>query len=300
MKHAKPIIGAFVALAFAALPGAAMAHGGDRDHDRLPDRWEKRHGLSIKLKSLHFDNDNDGLTNLGEFRSKTRPKDADTDNDRIEDGDEDPDRDGVDNANELEEGTKPRDRDSDDDRRRDGREDADRDGLTNAGEDRTGNEPDDADTDDDGVKDGAEKAGAITSFVDGLLTIDLARGTSITALVTADTEIECETEDEHEENEHEVEDEQEDEENVEASSEVSAAHVRPATTDDEDDFDDHDGDGRDDDSDEEEPGSEQEDEGDADDVCTKADLTAGVRVHEAELELADDGALVFEELEILK
>lgn len=69
-----------------ALPGAASAR--DRDRDRMPDRWEKRYGLSTKVNQARRDRDRDDLTNLGEYRSRTNPRDPDTDNDGIEDGDE--------------------------------------------------------------------------------------------------------------------------------------------------------------------------------------------------------------------
>ena len=82
-----------------------------------------------------MDADQDGLSNLGEYRARTRPKDPDTDDDCVADRNEDPDRDRVGNASEMDAGTRPRDPDSDDDGVRDGREDADRDGLSNARED---------------------------------------------------------------------------------------------------------------------------------------------------------------------
>ena len=79
----------------------------------------------------------------GEYRSRTKPKNRDTDHDCVADVNEDPDRDKVDNGNELDERTRPRDADSDNDRVRDGREDADRDRLSNAKEDKFGTQPDD-------------------------------------------------------------------------------------------------------------------------------------------------------------
>jgi hypothetical protein len=78
-----------VALAFAAslvLASGAMAH--DRNHDRIPDKWEKRHNLSLKHKQTRRDQDHDGLRNRAEWRSKLDPRDADTDGDGVEDGDE--------------------------------------------------------------------------------------------------------------------------------------------------------------------------------------------------------------------
>lgn len=69
-----------------ALPAAASAR--DRNHDRIPDRWEKRHHLSLDVNQAHRDQDHDGLNNRQEFRAGTDPRDADTDNDGAEDGDE--------------------------------------------------------------------------------------------------------------------------------------------------------------------------------------------------------------------
>jgi hypothetical protein len=76
-------------LAFAAslmLAGGAFAK--DRNHDRIPDKWEKRHDLSLKHKQGRRDQDHDGLKNRGEWRAKLDPRDADTDGDGVDDGDE--------------------------------------------------------------------------------------------------------------------------------------------------------------------------------------------------------------------
>jgi len=275
-------------LAVLLMPAAAGAKSQDRDHDRLPDRWEKKHKLSTKHKSAHQDKDRDGLTNLGEYRSKTNPRRTDTDRDGIQDDDEDRDRDRVDNENEIDEGTSPRDRDSDDDGRSDGREDPDRDGLNNAGEDRTGNDPTDADTDNDGTDDGDEQAGVVTSFENGMLTVDLANGTSVTGLVTDATEIGCETED-SEEADHDDD-----------------RPVRRASKDG-DDSDDGSGPGdgdrvdepRDDDDDGDVDGEDADEFHEDGSQCSSADLVPGARVHEAELNATSDG-LVFEEVELLR
>jgi hypothetical protein len=79
------------------VPGAATArkHRGkscprsarvDRNHDRLPDRWECRNRLSLKVNQARRDQDRDGLNNTGEFKAGTNPNDADTDNDGVRDG----------------------------------------------------------------------------------------------------------------------------------------------------------------------------------------------------------------------
>src|SRR3954465_2005002 len=81
----------FLSLALVAVLGiasSASAKARDRNHDRLPDRWERAHHLSLKVKQGKRDQDRDGLNNRGEFRAKTNPRDADTDNDGIKDGKE--------------------------------------------------------------------------------------------------------------------------------------------------------------------------------------------------------------------
>jgi hypothetical protein len=103
------------------LAGGALAK--DRNHDRIPDKWEKRHHLSLHHKQGRRDQDHDGLKNRGEFRAHLNPRDADTDNDGIEDGD--------------------------------------------------------------------ENAGSVDSFENGVLTIKLANGGTLSAAVNDDTEIEC-------------------------------------------------------------------------------------------------------------
>jgi hypothetical protein len=170
MRKATWIAGAVAALAV-VLAGSVTATAKDRNGDRIPDRWEKRFHLSLKVDQANKDQD----------------------------------RDKVDNRNEFEEGTNPRDKDTDNDGRRDGREDADHDGLNNHNEDVSANEPDDQDTDNDRVEDGDEVVGTIASFQDPVLTIDLLGGGSVTGNVTADTRIKCENEDEQED-ENELED----------------------------------------------------------------------------------------------
>jgi hypothetical protein len=70
------------------MAGSASARSHDRNHDRIPDRWEKRHHLSLHVKQTRRDQDHDGLTNLGEFKAGMSPRDADSDDDGLDDGDE--------------------------------------------------------------------------------------------------------------------------------------------------------------------------------------------------------------------
>ena len=71
-------------VALLALPSGAAAK--DRNHDRIPDRWEKAHHLSLKVNQARRDQDSDGLDNRGEFQASDKPHDPDTDNDGTEDG----------------------------------------------------------------------------------------------------------------------------------------------------------------------------------------------------------------------
>lgn len=74
------------ALALLALPGAAAARDGN--HDRIPDSWEKRHRLSTKVNQAHRDQDGDHLRNRAEFLAGDNPRDRDSDDDGVIDGDE--------------------------------------------------------------------------------------------------------------------------------------------------------------------------------------------------------------------
>ena len=82
------LISTLVVLAALTLASAASAKGRDGNHDGLPDRWERQHHLSLKVKQAKRDQDRDGLNNRGEFRAKTDPRDDDSDDDGIDDGDE--------------------------------------------------------------------------------------------------------------------------------------------------------------------------------------------------------------------
>lgn len=188
--HFKTLLAAAAAVLALALPSAAGAQGGDRDRDRMPDRWERAHGLSAKTKDAAHDRDRDGLRNLSEYRARTHPRKRDSDRDGVADGHEDRDRDRVHNANEDREGTSPARKDSDRNGVRDGAEDADGDGLENRGEQLTGMDPLNPDSDDDGIEDGAE-AGTVASFADGRLVVRLANGESVTGEITDETEVRC-------------------------------------------------------------------------------------------------------------
>src|SRR3954471_21963596 len=74
------------ALALLALPGAAAAKDGN--HDRIPDRWEKRHHLSTAVNQAQRDQDRDHLRNRAEFLAGDNPRDRDSDDDGVMDGQE--------------------------------------------------------------------------------------------------------------------------------------------------------------------------------------------------------------------
>lgn len=74
------------ALALLALPGAAAAKDGN--HDRIPDNWEKRHHLSTEVNQAQRDQDRDHLRNRAEFLAGDNPRDRDSDDDGVVDGDE--------------------------------------------------------------------------------------------------------------------------------------------------------------------------------------------------------------------
>lgn len=74
------------AVALLAMPGLAVAK--DRNHDRIPDRWEKRHNLSLTFNQARHDQDGDHLRNRGEFLAGDNPRDRDSDDDGVMDGSE--------------------------------------------------------------------------------------------------------------------------------------------------------------------------------------------------------------------
>jgi hypothetical protein len=75
-------------LAILAIPSIAAAKQRDRNHDGIPDRWEKRHHLSTKVNQARRDQDRDHLRNRAEFLAGTNPHNADSDGDGIPDGEE--------------------------------------------------------------------------------------------------------------------------------------------------------------------------------------------------------------------
>jgi hypothetical protein len=78
---------AILALAL-SLGAIATASAKDRNHDRIPDRWERSYNLSLKVNQAKRDQDRDNLVNRDEYRAGTNPREADSDSDGTEDADE--------------------------------------------------------------------------------------------------------------------------------------------------------------------------------------------------------------------
>lgn len=114
----------------------------DTDEDGLPDYYEEILGTDKN----NADTDSDGLNDGYEvFYLGTNPTKADSDDNCIPDGSEDPDNDGLTNIKECELGTDPNNADTDGD------------GLSDGAEVYTyGTDPLKYDTDDDGISDGDE------------------------------------------------------------------------------------------------------------------------------------------------
>jgi Bacterial TSP3 repeat len=121
-KLAIALAAALGLIALLALPGLAAAKARDRNHDGIPDRWEKRHHLSLRVNQAHRDQDHEGLDNQEEFENGTNPRAADTDED------------GLNDAQEVEVGDDPNDADTDNDGIEDGEEQVEEAASEDAGE----------------------------------------------------------------------------------------------------------------------------------------------------------------------
>lgn len=139
------------------LAATAQAKAKDANRDGIPDRWEKRNHLSLKVSQARRDQDHDGVVNICEHQASSNPRRKDSDRDGVRDGAEDSDRDGVDNVDES----------------------------------RSHSDCGDDDGDRDGVADDDENAGKIVSFENGVLTIETVTGETISGVVNELTKIEC-------------------------------------------------------------------------------------------------------------
>jgi hypothetical protein len=82
------IVGLLGCLLVIGVPAASAKKAHDRNHDRIADRWERAHHLTLRVNQARRDQDRDGVKNLAEFRARMNPRDADSDDDGVEDGDE--------------------------------------------------------------------------------------------------------------------------------------------------------------------------------------------------------------------
>jgi hypothetical protein len=109
MHRISALITAGTLLLALALPAAVQA-ATDRNHDRIPDRWERAHHLTLRVNQAKRDQDHDGLVNRSEYLYRTNPRRKDSDRDGVLDGREDADHDGVTNTAEQQQrasGAKP-------------------------------------------------------------------------------------------------------------------------------------------------------------------------------------------------
>jgi hypothetical protein len=81
MRRILMVLAAMAMVALAGPAAAAAHHNGDRNRDGLPDKWEKKHHLSLKANQARKDQDRDKLDNKREFELRTDPRKADTDDD---------------------------------------------------------------------------------------------------------------------------------------------------------------------------------------------------------------------------
>jgi hypothetical protein len=145
--------------------------------------------------------------------------------------------------------------------------DTDHDGLNNRGEYKAGLDPRDDDSDNDGTEDGDENAGSIASLTNGVLTVNLAGGGTLTATVTPDTEIECD----------------------DSTATASGSDDGSGGGDDDEDGDHQNGQQHD--------GGDDDHEGDSGGNCGADALTVGRTVAEGEIKTAGGGA-VWDKLEL--
>jgi hypothetical protein len=87
MKTLKLAVIGALAAAFMVVPAAAMA-SKDRNHDGIPDKWEKKFHLSTHKNSAKGDPDRDHLSNRQEFKFGLNPRKRDSDGDGTPDNQE--------------------------------------------------------------------------------------------------------------------------------------------------------------------------------------------------------------------
>jgi hypothetical protein len=95
MKKTSLMATAFALAALTALLIAGSAAAADKNRDRIPDKWEKRNHLSLKVNQAPKDQDRDGLNNAGEFSDQTDPHNPDSDSDGVSDSQDGDNHDGT-------------------------------------------------------------------------------------------------------------------------------------------------------------------------------------------------------------
>jgi hypothetical protein len=128
----------------------------DKNKNGIADSWEAKYKLGSGKDVAKKDNDKDGLNNLIEYQLNFNPLSADTDKDKVKDGNEDYDKDKLTNLQELQAKLNPALSDSDKDKVLDSMEDNDGDKLTTIEEFIVQSSPVVSDSDKDGIKDGQE------------------------------------------------------------------------------------------------------------------------------------------------
>jgi hypothetical protein len=95
MRKTSLMVVAFALTALTALLMAGSAAAADKNRDRIPDKWEKKNHLSLKVNQAPKDQDRDGLNNAGEFADQTDPHNPDSDSDGVNDSQDADNHDGT-------------------------------------------------------------------------------------------------------------------------------------------------------------------------------------------------------------
>ena len=86
MARLHRVLATLTLLVAAAALTASPALARKRDHDKLPDRWERKHHLNLERDDAGRDSDHDGLSNYREYRAHTNPRKRDSDRDGLPQG----------------------------------------------------------------------------------------------------------------------------------------------------------------------------------------------------------------------
>ena len=78
MRRRSVSVLAITTIAVLALAAPAEAGARDTDHDGMPNRWERAHGLDWRTANARGDVDHDGISNIREFRLGLDPRHDDS------------------------------------------------------------------------------------------------------------------------------------------------------------------------------------------------------------------------------